>query len=342
MADPFAILANSRLDVPGLLGAYQQGKQGRMQDMLFQRQIAKDDRDQELSIQRQGVMARLFQPKGTEQRQGAIKGYDLNAKAGGGDQSAAPMDPSAVGAGMGQDMLSQAPQQLMDPRQLPPRTDGIELNQKALAQLYQIDPEGAMKIQNTFYDADKEQIARVQQNGVMMANVAGQLKGIQAPGGDLTARRQALQAMLPQLESLGLNEEQLGQIDLSDGGLDGYVRTGNVLSAITHKPGSMEQNYNFLSGINSEYGAQYAKNQADPIVQMDEYDARSNQYIRRGIPRSQLTGQGAGGAPSGGGPARIQSEAEYNALPPGTPYIDPNGRPKVKGGATPSASGNFP
>jgi hypothetical protein len=55
-------------------------------------------------------------------------------------------------------------------------------------------------------------------------------------------------------------------------------------------------------------------------------------------PRSALTG-GAGGD----APRQVHSEEEFNALPPGTPFIAPDGSHRVKpGGPTQPASGTFP
>jgi hypothetical protein len=48
------------------------------------------------------------------------------------------------------------------------------------------------------------------------------------------------------------------------------------------------------------------------------------------------------GSPVGGGnPVRITSPAEYEGLPPGTRYIDPNGKLRVKGGGGGNVTGNF-
>ena len=40
-------------------------------------------------------------------------------------------------------------------------------------------------------------------------------------------------------------------------------------------------------------------------------------------------------------PQRVVSKQDYDALPPGTPYIAPDGSRRVKGGQTPQASGPF-
>lgn len=55
-------------------------------------------------------------------------------------------------------------------------------------------------------------------------------------------------------------------------------------------------------------------------------------------PQSGLAQAIGGGAPQ---PVRIGSAEEYDKLAPGTPYIDPNGQRRVKGGAASNGSGNF-
>lgn len=49
-----------------------------------------------------------------------------------------------------------------------------------------------------------------------------------------------------------------------------------------------------------------------------------------------------GGDTGTGGLPRVQDEAGYNALPPGTTYIDPNGNVRKKGGPSQGGSGGFP
>lgn len=319
MADPFAILANSRVDVPGLLSVYQGARQARMQDMMFQRQMAREDRQEEADIKRQGVMARLFQPKGGGQSpQAAPKPQNLS--------------PEAVGAGMADSMLNQAPQQLMDPGRLPPRTDGVTLNPDALRELYQIDPKGAMDIQTMFYNADKASFERAQANGETMYKAATYLLDLPPE-----QRAAAWQQLQPQLQGLGLSPEQLSQVDLSDRGLQGYAALGNSLSNITRK-GGLETDYDFIGQVAGPQAArQFIDNRVDPIVQVTEFDPQTNQYMVRGVPRSQLTGQGGqGGAPVGPKVGEVRQGYRYNGGDP----ADRNSWEAV-GGATPSASGNF-
>jgi len=52
-------------------------------------------------------------------------------------------------------------------------------------------------------------------------------------------------------------------------------------------------------------------------------------------------GQPAAQAPKGQ-PVQIKGAEDYNNLPPGAHYIDPNGVPRTKGGAAPSGAQTFP
>jgi hypothetical protein len=70
--------------------------------------------------------------------------------------------------------------------------------------------------------------------------------------------------------------------------------------------------------------------------QRPSYDATTSEYrrlaIEGGLEPSQVIVNTSGQAtPAPGQLPRVRTEAEWRALPPGTPYIDPNGRPKVKG-----------
>lgn len=50
---------------------------------------------------------------------------------------------------------------------------------------------------------------------------------------------------------------------------------------------------------------------------------------------------GASGGQSQGAPIQITGEADYNALPPGAEYIDPQGNRRVKGGTAGNGGGTF-
>lgn len=114
-----------------------------------------------------------------------------------------------------------APEMLIDPQQLPPRTDGITINQEALRELYQVDPEAAIGIQKTVFDMDKATAGRIAERGKAMAEAAGALIGLPAD-----QRAQGFREIAPRLLALGFSPEELNQTDLSDAGLNRYYRAG--------------------------------------------------------------------------------------------------------------------
>ena len=118
-----------------------------------------------------------------------------------------------------------APTALLDPSQLPPRTDGMSINQDAMRELYQLSPETAIEIQKMVFDMDEATAKRIQARGTAMAQAAGVL--LKAPD-----RRAALQQLAPQLYAVGFTPEELAQTDLSDAGLNNYFRAGMSMEQI--------------------------------------------------------------------------------------------------------------
>jgi hypothetical protein len=68
---------------------------------------------------------------------------------------------------------------------------------------------------------------------------------------------------------------------------------------------------------------------------MQNYKAASENYRRlasdRGVNPSNVVLDMGIGADEGGGPPQVKNEADYNALPAGTVYIDPDGKQRTKG-----------
>lgn len=193
----------TQVDVPGILGAYQGAQQMRLQQMnaqrLSQRQEAEDEREHNTRM----TLAKVFAPKG-------------------GDPASSGTAPAPAGA-----TQAGPPGQLVDPGQLPPRTDGLSINQDALRELYAYDPATAKQVQDAVYSADKRHFEQMQRNGEAMATVAWRLR--QMPQ---EARAAELQAWAPQLQGMGLTPDMLAQADLSDAGLDRYYATGRKLSEL--------------------------------------------------------------------------------------------------------------
>lgn len=80
---------------------------------------------------------------------------------------------------------------------------------------------------------------------------------------------------------------------------------------------------------------QKVQNEVDPIHAYPTTDAQGNQ----GLIFKRPSEMGAAGTPA----VQIKGASDYAALAPGTPYIDPNGQHRVKGGAAPATGpGGFP
>lgn len=182
----------TQVDVPGILGAYQNAQQARFQQMMAERQMAREDAQLDRETKTRATLAKVFAPKVETQTPPIYDG---------------------------------PPGGLVDPAQLPPRTDGLTINQDALRELYTVDPDTAKQVQDMVYTADKRQFETMQRNGEAMATVAYRLK--QMPE---AARKAELQAWAPQLQGMGLTPEMLAQADLSDAGLDRYYMAGRKLS----------------------------------------------------------------------------------------------------------------
>jgi hypothetical protein len=285
MAGPYGI---TQVDVPGILGAYQNAQQARMQQMHMQRQETRAAAEDERRIKREGIVSRIFSPQSK-----------------GGDPASGGTAPAQVGA-----TQAGPPGQLVDPAQLPPRTDGLALNPDALRELYAVDPDTAKQVQDMVYTANKQQFEAMQRNGEAMATVAWRLK--QMPQEDRAAE---VQAWAPQLQQMGLTPEMLARADLSDAGLERYYIAGRKLSEV-----AAERKPKF-TGI--PYGSD--------IVDLNNPDAVA--AYQRGQPQ---------GNDASAPPAAPKSRAEFDALPPGTQFMDPQGQIRVKGGSTQPASGGFP
>lgn len=193
-----------QVNVPGLLAAYSSGRAQRVEQMMNQRKMAREEAEEERQIRRDSALAKVFAPQTK-----------------GGDPASGGAAPAATAAG------ASPPATLVDPAQLPPRTDGLTINQDALRELFTYDPGTAKQVQDMVFSANKQQFEQAQRNGEAMATVAWRLK--QMPP---EARAAELQAWAPQLQQIGLTPEMLARADLTDAGLDRYYATGRKLSEI--------------------------------------------------------------------------------------------------------------
>jgi hypothetical protein len=283
MAGPYGI---TQVDVPGILGAYQNAQQARMQQMHMQRQETRAAAEDERRIKREGIVSRIFSPQS--------KGGDPASGGTAPAQPAGAADPSTGIVGPAS-----------------PRTDGATINYEALAELRVLDPETYNTVQDAIYKADKHQLEQMDAHAENLAKVAYHLRGFGSP----EERRAEALAMQDQLSQMGISPEEVAKADFSDNGLNRYLIIGQKLSE------SVAQNKPKFTGI--PYGSD--------IVDLNNPDAVA--AYQRGQPQ---------GGDARSSPAAPKSRAEFDALPPGSKFVDPQGQLRVKGGSTPSASGGFP
>lgn len=223
MAGPFDI---DQVNIPALLGLHTQMKQQGLENMYRAQQIARQKRQDDEADARKEIMRRVFSgggnaataPAASEATPPAAAATIANDL----DQFMPGSEPGTLASGQAAPVSApQAPVDLIDPAELPARTDGITINQGALRELYAVDPEAAIQIQKTVYDMDKATADRITERGAAMASIAGALAELPQE-----QRAMALREQAPRLLALGFTPEQLNQTDLTDAGLNRYYRAG--------------------------------------------------------------------------------------------------------------------
>lgn len=201
MADPWNILAQGQVNVPGLLGVYQNARQGRMQDMLLQRQLAKEDRE-----------------AGRAERRKSYFSGPTPAEGG---------DPAISGAAASPG-VAQAPTGIVPPSALPPRTDGA--SREWLGRVWQgvqagdIDPEEYFKIQTGVFNGDAQAVKQYEQRSELIGRAAFDVESA-IPQDDPAARMAYFrQYVAPELEARGVPVSGITPNDLTNAGLRRYQR----------------------------------------------------------------------------------------------------------------------
>lgn len=270
MANPFGI---EQVNVPGLLGMHAQQKQQRLQDLYMARKMEQEDRALQKEERIAGAISKLYTgtPKaptsGVETVPSAApvapaqpvqplsqqEGDAIIARASEtktitpieADRVRRSLGPNGTAAyekwmtdngitieGQGGPEVAQPALPPLD-QDLPPRTDGMKINQEALRELFALNPEMALKIQKSVYDADKQGLELMSQRGEAMATAATALQNVPA-----SQRPAELQRWGQYLVERGYSPDMLAQVDLSDAGLERYVTQGRKIENIitSNKP----------------------------------------------------------------------------------------------------------
>lgn len=120
--------------------------------------------------------------------------------------------------------------------------------------------------------------------------------------------------------------------------IDPTTSQAKVLYKGREKPASDEfSRYLEAAGIPEADRPAYYRKQVDNMVapKVDYIQVEDPATgIKSIVPRPRVAASMNGAAPT--------SKEQYDALPPGAPYVAPDGSRRVKGGPTPQASGGFP
>lgn len=170
-----------------------------------------------------------------QQREEAIRQATAAVFSPGGANGLVDTNPNRTQAEAVQELYSdarspfppQAPSGLVDPSALPPRTDGMQVNQEALRNLYAVDPATAMQIQKSVFDATKAQAEQMRESGKVMASAAYHLSQVPAD-----QRQSLLSKMAGTLRQYGISDDVLRQADLSDDGLKSYIVMGQNIGSL--------------------------------------------------------------------------------------------------------------
>jgi len=198
-------------NIPALLGMHQQLKQQRLADLYQAQRMKVAEREADLAERKADREAKTDAAMAKVFASGA-KGGDPSSGSSGATQSPTA-SPQAL-PGLDQD--------------LPPRTDGVTIDQNALRELYALDPEKAQQIQKFVYDNDERTLKQATARGEAMAQVAYALKNVPAD-----QRPAAYQTWAPYLLDRGYSQQQVARVqDFSDRALDNYYRQGRSLEAV--------------------------------------------------------------------------------------------------------------
>jgi hypothetical protein len=200
--------------------------------------------------------------------------------------------------------------------QMPAQAPRRQVNPDVLAQLIILDPETGTKIATALKTMDEMDLQRVEARNNFMGAAARYVQQGRTP----EERLQRFQIASPQLIEAGFTPEELDGIDndLSDQRLQFYQATA----------------IDYDKMIDNELAErEFQAGKTVPVT------AGGNVALVRPDGSAEWVIGGGGG---GGARPQIATPADYEALAPGTEYIDPDGVPRTKpGGGSGNATGGF-
>lgn len=242
--NPYGI---TQVDVPGLLSMHQQMQASRLEQLYKRQTFELEHRKAEREDKREGLLARVFmggQGEKTSEAPSAVAQAPVETAPVTAPQQATinPEDERAMREALGDDGYAkwaqthgvggviEMPEGVTLPpidQDLPPRTDGVTINQQALRELAASDPQAASQIQTFIYNSDKQGLERAAARGEAMAVAATNLGKVPPD-----QRAAAFEKWKPFLIERGYLPSQLARPDLSDNGLARYLAQGRKIESI--------------------------------------------------------------------------------------------------------------
>jgi hypothetical protein len=313
MANPYGI---EQVDVPGLLSAYDAGRQRRVEMMLRQRMMEREDLQLEREHALHNAYAKIRPP-------GSGGTAAVNAYGAASTPPPSPADaataPSA--ASVGPSAPATAPVAAATAPVTAPTLPGgppapgtvpatwSEANQGVIGQMMAIDPEHAAQLSTTFRQMDDAQLAQVKRRNDAIAHVALGLKALPEAERAAELQRRAQTDLIP----YGVDPASLTRADLSDRGLDQHIGEARDIEAIIKdaKPDLMAVSPGtpIIDRNHPEKGAVYTaptEHKYEHVVMPNgdalTFDPATGTWIRavEGAPAGGTPAGGASPAPTGG------------------------------------------
>lgn len=204
------------------------------------------------------------------------------------------------------------------------------VDQQAMNEWLVLDPESAGKFMAGLKNMDEAEVKRFQVRNDAMASAALYLRKLppdQRPG--------AFKMLMPRMMEAGWTEEELADADLDDMALMGYAALGMDYEKAV-KQDLEERKFRAPKTVAVAPGGSLIN--VTPVLDgTGNITGTKAEYAVEPF-------QGGGEQPQGeAGIAQPKSKAEYDALPPGAQYRDPNGVLRMKpGGGSGNAASGFP
>jgi hypothetical protein len=203
-----------------------------------------------------------------------------------------------------------------------PAMPNAAARQKLIGTLMAIDPATAEKYMNVMAGMDKDQATRAAQTNAQIMQVMGGL--LQLPP---EQRKAAIQQQAPQLQQLGYTPDQLAGFDPSDQNLRSQMAQHMDADKL-------------LSFVKPEINA---VGQGGSLQQTSPSGQTKTLYESPTMagPNGEVFTRPGAASTMGTNLPHVTNKQEYDALPPGTQFLDPQGNHRQKGGQSVAPAGGF-